>query len=142
MQEGLRLLRTAAEGGQSAAQMMLGMRLNDGQGLPQDRAEALRWFERAANQGYPGAQSMLGLIYAQGKGVKADHALAHAWLTLAADGGLDFARKNRDTVATILSPAERQRSLRLQAEFRAKIAPEPVGGIRPPQASPAAATNP
>jgi hypothetical protein len=41
------------------------------------------------------------------------------------DGGAKLARQNRDTLERGLSAAQRQRSSRLQAEFRAKIAPEP-----------------
>jgi TPR repeat protein len=118
-------MRLAAEAGQVDAQMTLGMRLLSGDGVDKNATEALSWFQRAANQGFGRAQSQLGLLYAQGIGVPKDLVVAHAWLSLAVDSGVKPARRNRDTLATGLSAAQRERSNRLQAEYRAKIAPEP-----------------
>jgi TPR repeat protein len=67
----------------------------------------------------------MGILYAQGRGVDKDLVRAHAWLALAVENGTESARQNRDTLATGLTPAQRERSARLQAELRAKSAPEP-----------------
>jgi hypothetical protein len=63
--------------------------------------------------------------------LKKDLVAAHAWLSLAADGGEKLAGRNRDTLVKGLSAAERDRSARLQAELRAKIAEEPEPGPAP-----------
>ncbi len=44
---------------------------DEGQGVPQDHAEAVKWFRKAANQGDATAQYNLGLMYGKGSGVKA-----------------------------------------------------------------------
>jgi TPR repeat protein len=43
----------------------------EGQGVPQDHAEAARWYRKAADQGNALAQFGLGLMYDQGHGVAA-----------------------------------------------------------------------
>jgi TPR repeat protein len=57
---------------------------DNGQGVPQDDAEAVRWYRKAAGQGDPSAQYNLGLMYAAGQGVPQDYVEAHMWLNLAA----------------------------------------------------------
>jgi hypothetical protein len=42
-------LRVRAEAGDAVAQNDLGVRYDDGRGVPQDDAEAVRWFRLAAN---------------------------------------------------------------------------------------------
>ena len=130
--EGVAMLRRAAEAGQSVAQHLLGLRLRAGDGVPKDEEEGMRWIQRAANQGLPRAQAMIGALTAQGKGgLRKDPVAAHAWLSLAVDGDDKQARRNRDTIAKGLSPAQLQRSAALQAELRAKIAIEPEPGVAP-----------
>ena len=41
----------------------------NGEGVPEDDAEAVRWYRLAAEQGYAMAQSFLGAMYANGEGV-------------------------------------------------------------------------
>ena len=65
-----------------------------GQGVPQDYAEAIRWYRQAAEQGNAEAQFNLGLMYAQGQGVPQDHAEAVRWFRLAAEQGNTDARFN------------------------------------------------
>ena len=59
----------------------------NGQGIPQDYAEAVRWYTRAAEQGNAGAQFNLGVSYDNGQGVLQNHAEAVKWYRLAADQG-------------------------------------------------------
>jgi uncharacterized protein len=59
----------------------------DGQGVPQDYAEAMRWFRLAAAQGHAEAQSKLGFMYVEGSGVPQDDAEALRWFRLSADQG-------------------------------------------------------
>jgi TPR repeat protein len=44
----------------------------NGQGVPQDYAEAVKWFRKAAEQGNAMAQYNLGIAYANGQGVSRD----------------------------------------------------------------------
>ncbi len=54
----------------------LGQMYFNGDGLPQDYAEAVRWFRRAAEQGFTEAQYNLGQMYNNGQSVPQDYAAA------------------------------------------------------------------
>ena len=56
----------------------------EGQGVPQDYAEAMRWYSLAADQGLATAQVNLGVMYGTGRGVPQDDVEAHVWYNLAA----------------------------------------------------------
>ena len=59
----------------------------NGQGVPEDDAEAVVWFRKAAEQGYARAQFNLALGYDLAKGVPEDDAEAVLWYRKAADQG-------------------------------------------------------
>ena len=65
-----------AEQGNAAAQSNLGVMYANGEGVPEDDAEAVRWYRLAAEQGYAAAQFNLGFMYANGEGVPEDDAEA------------------------------------------------------------------
>ena len=59
------LFRIAAEkndGWSAIAQSYLGVMYHEGQGVPQDYAEAVRWFRKAAEQSKARAQDKLGVM--------------------------------------------------------------------------------
>jgi TPR repeat protein len=60
----------------------------NGQGVPQDYAEAVKWYRKAADQGLAEAQYNLGSCYAKGQGVPKDLAEMVKWYRKAADQGL------------------------------------------------------
>ncbi len=51
----VREFKSLAEQGNALAQSILGGMYDEGQGVPQDYAEAVRWYRRAAEQGLPSA---------------------------------------------------------------------------------------
>ena len=57
-------LRARADAGEASAQFELGWMYANGQGVPQDDAEAITWYRRAAEQGNAVAQFNLGWMYA------------------------------------------------------------------------------
>jgi TPR repeat protein len=65
----LQKLRNAAEQGHAVAQFNLGYACDNGEGVPEDKAEAVKWFRLAAEQGFADAQFNLGYAYDFGKGV-------------------------------------------------------------------------
>jgi len=83
-----------ANKGDAAAQFNLGVMYDEGDGVPEDDAEAVKWYRKAADQGLAEAQSNLGLMYANGKGVPEDDAEAVKWYREAADQGLAGAQTN------------------------------------------------
>ena len=83
-----------AEQGYATAQFNLGVMYANGEGVPEDDAEAVRWYRLAAEQGYALAQSNLGLMYANGEGVPEDDAEAVRWYRLAAEQGYALAQSN------------------------------------------------
>src|ERR1019366_3409079 len=83
--------RSAGQGSAEAAND-LGFLYDNGQGVPEDHAEAARWYRRAADQGNPDAEFNLGSLYDMGQGVPQDHAEAVRWFRKAAGhGDLDAA---------------------------------------------------
>ena len=44
----------------------------NGEGVPQDYAQAVKWYRKAAEQGYANAQFNLGLMYTKVEGVPQD----------------------------------------------------------------------
>ena len=56
-------LHQRAAGGDSAAQLDLGLRYVTGKGIPPDERAALRWIGKAAAQGHAAAQFELGSYY-------------------------------------------------------------------------------
>lgn len=84
----IRLLLPLAEQGLAKAQVNLGLLYFNGQGVPQNDAEAVKWFRKAADQGDSFAQHNLGVIYDTGRGVPQDPVEAVKWYQMAADHGL------------------------------------------------------
>jgi S1-C subfamily serine protease len=87
-------LKNKAEAGDAGAQHTLGIHYHDGEGVPQDDAEALRWERKAAEQGHADAETWLGACYFKGAGVSQDYAEAVKWLRKSAEQG--------DVVAQVL----------------------------------------
>ncbi len=79
--------RKAAEPGDAKAQYKLGRSYYNGQGVPQDYAQAANWFRKGAERGYAPAQNGLGASYYLGRGVPQDDAQAAAWWRKAAEQG-------------------------------------------------------
>jgi TPR repeat protein len=121
----LRLLRPLAESGDTRAQFNLGVMYSEGQGVPQDYAEAAKWYRLSAEQGYAQAQYNLGLWYAQGEGGPRDDVQAHMWFNLAAARfppsdilSRSAAIKNRDTLASRMTPDQIAQAQRLAREWQ------------------------
>jgi hypothetical protein len=87
-------VRTCAEQGDADAQNNLGLMYDNGEGVPEDDAEAVRWYRLAAEQGDAFAQDNLGSMYENGAGVPEDDAEAVRWYRLAAEQGDAFAQNN------------------------------------------------
>jgi hypothetical protein len=86
--------RQTAEEGDPDAQFILGAAYWNGDGVPQDCAEAVKWYRLAAEQGSPSAQNNLGVAYKDGMGVQKDNAEALKWYHLAANNGSTIAQFN------------------------------------------------
>jgi uncharacterized protein len=110
--------RKAADQGDAGAQFLLGGMYANGRGVPQDYAQAAVWFRKTAEQGNAAAQFGLGVIYEAGD---QGDAQAHMWYNLAAshaeDAKLrDRATSFRDSLATIMTPAQIAEAQRLARE--------------------------
>ena len=120
-QDDLDTVRQAAEQGDATAQFNLGNMYANGEGVPQDDAEAVRWFRLAADQGRPDAQFNLGNMYANGEGIPKDDATAVRWYRLAAEQGYANAQLNLGAAYTngrgvLKDDAEAVKWYRLAAE--------------------------
>jgi hypothetical protein len=103
-------LRARAEQGDAEAQFKLGLMYVNGQGVPQDYAQAVGWYRKAAEQGYAAAQYNLGRMYETGRGVPRDDVEAHLWQDLAAARATGADQKTfadgRDELAKSMTPAQ------------------------------------
>ena len=68
-----------AEQGDAEAQLNLGIRCANGEGVSEDDVEAVKWYRLAAKQGLARGQSYLGIIYGNGDGVPENYAEAVKW---------------------------------------------------------------
>ena len=110
-------LRVRAGAGDAEAQRNLGGMYRNGNGVPQDNAEAARWYRLAADQGDVDAQINLAVMYEHGVGVPQDYVQAHMWSNLAAARGNEMALENRDMVAEQMTPADISEAQRLAREW-------------------------
>ena len=100
--------QTDAESGDALAQYNLGVMYRDGQGMPQNYAEAMKWFRLAADQGLADAQYELARMYNKGQGVRPDYSEAVNLYRLASAKGhadAQFALGMLDFGATTKEPA-------------------------------------
>ena len=76
-----KLLKCAEQKGRwaSLAQLYLGLRYYEGDGVAKDPVEAVRWFRKSAEQGSVDAQSLLADCYKNGEGVAKDEEEAAKW---------------------------------------------------------------
>ncbi|HEX7971402.1 MAG TPA: tetratricopeptide repeat protein [Thiobacillus sp.] len=73
--------------GDADAQLQLGMRYAEGDGVIKDDKEAAKWFALAAKQGLAEAQYQYGLALLQGRGVVQDYHAAFTWIEKPAQRG-------------------------------------------------------
>jgi TPR repeat protein len=92
--EAVRAIRTAAEEGIAAAQMVWGQLLLDGKLVPRNPEAAFRAFSSVADIGDLEALNMVGRCYEQGWGVPADHRRATEFFETAAKAGHVWAQVN------------------------------------------------
>jgi TPR repeat protein len=119
--EAVKWYRMAAEQGDAAGQVMLGLMYDLGRGVPLSPVEAVKWYSMAADQGDIAGQANLGLSYLNGTGVPKDYVLAYMWFDLAAarEGYSDSAdAQNRDDVAKLMTPDQIAEAQRLAREWK------------------------
>ena len=119
--------RKAADQGRADAQFNLALMYANGQGVPQDHAEAMTWYRKAAEQGDAAAQLNLGVMYHVGQGVPQDYVQAHKWYNLAAarfpasdSEKRANAVRNRDAVTAKMTAAQIAEAQRLAREWKPK----------------------
>ena len=114
----LALFRRAADQGNAGGQAFLGAMYKNGQGVPQNSAEAVRWYRLAAGQGHAEAQHYLGSMHNAGRGVLRNYVEAYKWYALSAAQGDTKAGIDRDEVLERMTPAQIAEAQRLVAEWR------------------------
>ena len=80
-------LRSAAAGGNAAAEFLVGVKYTEGSGVAPDLSKAAVWYQKAADKGLAPAQYRLASLYEKGRGVDKDVPKAKAWYTKAAEAG-------------------------------------------------------
>ena len=80
-------LTALANAGNPKAELIVGLKYLDGDGVPANDKLAATWLERAAQAGQSVAQYRLGTMYERGRGVATDAAKAMQWYQAAANQG-------------------------------------------------------
>ena len=93
-QEGVTMLRRAADRGFPMAQYRLAKLYERGEGVQADLAVARQWTERAAAAGNRRAMHDLGVYFARGEGAPLDEAAAFRWFRQAAELGVADSQYN------------------------------------------------
>ena len=112
--------KAKGEQGDAKAQFNLGVCYENGNGVPQDYAEAVKWFRKAAEQSFLQAQRSLGICYYKGRGVEKNVVEAYAWYNLASRTD-KLAAKSRDVVSLELTPNQVVQGIKRTKELRAAI---------------------
>jgi len=86
-QKALEKFKSLAEQGDARGQYNLGVKYDEGEGVPQDYKEAVKWYRMAAEQGYAEAQLHLAHLYRVGHRVPKDYAEAAKWYRKLAEQG-------------------------------------------------------
>src|SRR5215467_6097985 len=110
-QEALKWTRRAAKRGDPDAQNGLGQMYENGEGVPQNYAQAAKWYRKAAehvpNLGGAGqGRNNLGLLYLSGHGVPKDVVRAYMWFLLA-DTDMNLSDAKTQMTAAQIREAER-----------------------------------
>lgn len=87
LEQGIDLLRKAAEQNDAEAIYLLASMAAAGAGLKQSNVEAFEQMKRAAELGFADAQFALGTMYFKGRGTTKNETAAVNWLRKAASGG-------------------------------------------------------
>ncbi len=132
-------LRMAARQGDIDVQFSLGEMYENGEGVPQDDAEAARWYRMAAEQGLAAAQIALGNMYRNSEGVLWNSLEAIRWYRLAAEQGhaaaqIAVATMHENGEGVPQDSAEAIRWYRLAAEQGHAEAQATLGSIFKPTA--------
>jgi hypothetical protein len=93
---------------------------DNGEGVPENDAEAVKWYRLAAEQGYVVAQFNLGFMYANGEGVAKNAVQAFKWWNLAAAQGDKQAAENKEILRKTMTPEQIAEAQRLSAEWKPK----------------------
>jgi localization factor PodJL len=80
-------LTQAANAGNARAQLIVGLKYLNGDGVPANEAEAVKWLTKAADAGEPVAQYRVGTLFERGHGVAPDPVKAVRWYLAAANQG-------------------------------------------------------
>jgi localization factor PodJL len=80
-------LTALANSGNAKAELLIGLKYIDGDGIPANPAEGAKWLQKSAAQNEPVAAYRLGTLYERGKGVPADAAKATHFYQVAAQAG-------------------------------------------------------
>jgi TPR repeat protein len=89
---------------------------DNGEGVPENDAEAVKWYRKAAEQGDAKAQNNLGSRYAQGEGVPENSIKAYVWWSMGKTQGQESAKENLD----ILKPQMTKQQIAQAQELAAK----------------------
>lgn len=112
--------RPLAEKGDPNAQLKMGVRYYDGNGVRKDYVEALKWYKLSADQGNAKAQVNLGSMYHTGIGVPQNNVDAYKWVSLSALSGDAAGISLKETLEREMTPQQIAIANKLAREWMEK----------------------
>jgi TPR repeat protein len=99
-------MKALADQGDADAQYNLGIMYDNGEGVPENDAEAVKWYRKAAEQGVASAQNYLGFNYRTGEGVPKNNIRAYVWWSMAKTQGHAKAATDIDKLKPKMTPQQ------------------------------------
>ena len=112
-------LRTAADAGDKDAQYLFGQLYMSGEAVQRDAEKAYDYTIQAARRGVVGAQYNAGVLALRNGQAPESLIEAYKWFALAARAHYPGAEKNRQHIATLLSPPDLEKAEAQVSEFKA-----------------------
>ena len=76
---------------------------SNGDGVPENDAEAVKWCRQSADQGDADAQFNLGVMYFSGEGVPENFVHAYVWWSMAKTQGHENAKGNLEILKPLMT---------------------------------------
>lgn len=109
-----------ADKGDAFAQLKMGVRYYEGNGVRKDYGEAMRWFKLSAEQGNTSAQANLASMLHTGIGTKQNNIDAYKWASLAASAGDVTGISLKETLEREMTPQQIEAGNRLAKRLMEK----------------------
>lgn len=91
----------------------------EGDGVPQDKAEAVKWAIKSVEAGHLKAAIAVGDMYGHGMGIPQDRVEAHVFYSIGAEAGVAYGQQARAKLERRMTPDQKEEAARRLAAWKA-----------------------